>query len=146
MGINIIPDVISAAESQSIAEDLLQRHPNISQENLHLTLDDEFRYLDYIPNLYVTNLKHQIGRYAVTMCGAGWYPGEKWHTDGTDDELTFLLYLSGDNNCGGEFHTTHSKNKFELNSLFVLNSSVLHYVTPYHGTIPRIAFKWRYKV
>ena len=146
MDVNIISNVISSAESQSIAEDLILRHPNIVQENLHLTLSDEFRYLDYIPNLYVPDLKHQIGRYAVTMCGTGWYPGEKWHTDGSDDELTFLLYLSGDNACGGEFHTTKSKNKFELNSLFVLNSSILHCVTPYAGKIPRIAFKWRYKI
>jgi hypothetical protein len=80
------------------------------------------------------------------MCGAGWYPGEEWHTDGTEDELTFLMYISGDNTQGGDFYTKTSTNKFELNSLFVLNSSILHCVTPYDSKIPRIAFKWRYKI
>lgn len=145
MTFEIIPNVISQQESAVIVADLLDFDPEIATKSLHLELDDSFQYLDYLPNIHVPNLDHLIGRYAVTMNGAGWYPGDTWHTDGTSDEVSVLLYLSGDNSQGGDFLTRTSHNQFQLNSLFVFDSSVEHYVTPYTSSQPRIAFKWRYK-
>ena len=146
MSVEIIQNVISSEDAQTIVSDLVKLYPDLARENLHCTVDDSFQYLDYIPNLYVPNLKHQIGRYAVSMNKHGWYPGIEWHSDGTEDELSMLLYISGDNSHGGDFLTKESVNKFELYSLFILNSSIVHCVTPYSCNVPRIAFKWRYKI
>lgn len=144
--IQIIQDAVTSSDAETITADLIKLYPELVEQNLHLPVSDSFQYLDYIPNLYVPNLAHQIGRYAVSMGKEGWYPGVEWHTDGTDDEITMLLYVSGDNTHGGDFLTEDSSNKFELNSLFILNSSVSHAVTPYVHDVPRIAFKWRYKI
>ena len=145
MTVEIIRDVISEKESAIIVADLLDFAPEIATNSLHLDLEDGFQYLDYLPNIHIPDLGYLIGRYAVTMNGQGWYPGDTWHTDGTADEVSVLLYLSGDNSQGGDFLTRTSHNQFELNSLFVFDSSVEHYVTPYTSSVPRIAFKWRYK-
>lgn len=142
--LTIIDDVLTTEESQNIVHDLVAAYPEIIEKNLHLKIDDRFKFLDYIPNLYIPDLKHQIGRYVVTMNTQGWYAGDAWHSDGADNELTFLLYLSGDNSAGGDLLTEDSTSPFKLNSLFIFNSSVSHYVTPYSSNVPRIAFKWRY--
>jgi hypothetical protein len=146
MTVEIQHNVLTAEECKTIVQDLVCAHPGIVLENLHLVLDDRFGYLDYIPGLYVDNLGHQIGRYCVSMSASGWYPGIAWHTDGTRDEVSILLYLSGDPDQGGQFCTENSTHNFEPGALFVLDSSENHYVTPYSGATPRLAFKWRYKI
>ncbi len=146
MTVEIRHNVLTVEECKTIAKDLVEAHPNVVLENLHLILDSRFGYLDYIPGLYVPNLGHLIGRYCVTMCAPGWYPGDSWHTDGTPDEVSILLYLTGEPAQGGQFCTENSTHDFEPGALFVLNSSVNHYVTAYTGAAPRLAFKWRYKL
>ena len=146
MTVKIVHNVLTTDECKIIVNDLTDAHPEITKQNLHLQLDDRFGYLDYIPSLYIDNLGHQIGRYCVTMCSTGWYAGDAWHVDGTADELTLLLYLTGEPQGGGQFCTQESVHNFEPGALFVLNSSVSHYVAPYAGATPRLAFKWRYKI
>lgn len=146
MTVRIIPNAVTSEESKLIIKDLLDLHPEIAQSSHHLELSDAFGYLDYIPAIHIENLDRLIGRYAVSVIGQGWYAGDQWHEDGSKDEVTALLYLQGDNLCGGDLLTETTNNQFELNSLFVFNSSVSHYVTPYTSDLPRIAFKWRYKI
>ena len=80
-----------------------------------------------------------------TANGDNLYAGCDWHVDGDDDETSVLLYLQGDPEAGGEFCTETEKHKFEVGTMFVLQSSERHKVEHYNGITARIALKWKFK-
>jgi len=146
----IIYNILSNIENKKIIKHLIKQYPKLLNENCEISLNDEFAYLDSIPNFHIDNIKSQICRYVISTNFKDKlheYAGIHWHKDeDVDDEISVLLYLNGDNSKGGEFQLEDKSIQFKINSMFVFDSSINHKVKPYYGNETRIALKWRFKV
>jgi hypothetical protein len=145
----IIYNVLSEKENKDILSNLIKRYPELLIKNCHISLDNEFSYLDSLPKFYIDNVKSQICRYIIATNSndsLNEYAGTNWHKDGDEDETSVLLYLNGDNSKGGEFELKDRSIQFKVNSMFILNSFIDHRVKTYYGETTRVALKWRFKV
>ena len=145
----IVYNIIDKKENKQILNDLINSYPQLLKENCHISLNDKFKYLDIYPNLNIDNIKSLICRYVISTNSKdklNEYAGIHWHNDGDEDEISALLYLNGDNNKGGELQLKDKSLQFEINSMFIFNSSITHKVNSYYGNETRIALKWRFKV
>tara|TARA_B110000503_G_C7136033_1_gene408821 strand:- start:853 stop:1296 length:444 start_codon:yes stop_codon:yes gene_type:complete len=145
----IIYNILSENENKEIVNSIVKKHPELLIKNCHISLSEEFAYLDSLPKSHLVDIKSQICRYVIGTNSndkLNEYAGTNWHKDGDTDEVSVLLYLNGDNNKGGEFELKDNLIPFQINSMFVLNSAIDHRVRPYLGKNTRIALKWRFKL
>ncbi len=145
----IIDNIINEKENETITNALYKKYFNFYEKNCHLNLDDNFKYLDNLPKFYIDNIKNVLGRYFIITNSKdelNEYAGIHWHRDGEKNELSVLLYLTGDFNKGGELMFKKKSMKFKINSMFVFNSFILHKVNKYYGDNIRLAIKWRFQI
>jgi len=145
----IIDNILSEKENKDILNSLVKRYPELLIKNCHISLDNQFSYLDILPKLYIDNVISQICHYVIATNSndkLNEYAGINWHKDGNEKQISVLLYLNGDNSKGGEFQLKDRLIQFKVNSMFILNSSIDHRVKAYYGESTRIALKWRFKV
>jgi hypothetical protein len=140
-------NVVPHGEIDNILFLVGQHHPeafisNSYNESVH----DALQHLRFLPYNYV-DVSGSCNDFVLlsSVNSEDDYGGRMWHSDGNDNETTVLLYLQGDPESGGEFCTEDSKNKFEVGTMFVLNSCELHMVEPYNNELARIALKWKFK-
>lgn len=143
----IYDDVIGENDIKIIMDTLIEKYPQLLNSNNHIETDDEsLSFITMIPKMLIENLGRPLCLILLsTVDNQSDYAGKDWHIDGDDDETTVILYLNGDNTCGGEFLTKDNVYSFKPGSMIVIPSSALHKVQPYNSTNARIAVKWKFK-
>ena len=140
-------NVITKAENDYIQAHLKSVYPELYENNCDINLDESFSYIDSIPLQYINNVKSVNARCAISNNGGNKFAGYEWHADTEDqDEVSVLLYLSGDNTAGGELQVGEELIPFKCNSLLIMNSLTKHKALPYKGKETRLAVKWKFKV
>jgi hypothetical protein len=143
----IIHDIITGDDVKIIMDMIVEKYPRLLNSNNHIETNDEsLNFITMIPKTYIQNLGEPLCLVLLsTINGQSDYAGREWHVDGDKGETSVILYLSGDNTCGGEFLTEEVTYKFQVGSMIVIPSDKLHKVQPYNSSIPRIAIKWKFK-
>jgi hypothetical protein len=143
----IIHDIITDNDVKVIMDMIVEKYPQLLNSNNHIETNDEsLNFITMIPKTYIQNLGEPLCLVLLsTINDQSDYAGREWHVDGDEDETSVILYLNGDNTCGGEFLTEEVTYKFQVGSMIVLPSNKLHKVQPYNSHIPRIAIKWKFK-
>jgi mannose-6-phosphate isomerase-like protein (cupin superfamily) len=143
----IINDVIDKTDIEVILNTIIEKYPQLLNSNNHIETDDEsLNFITMIPKMHIENLGEPLCLILLsTIDNKSDYAGKDWHVDGLDDETSVILYLKGDNTCGGEFSTKDNTYSFKPGSMIVIPSNVLHKVEPYNSENSRIAVKWKFK-
>jgi len=143
----IIDDVIDESDVKVILDTLIEKYPQLLNSNNHIQInDDSLSFITMIPKMNIENLGEPLCLILLSSINdKSDYAGKDWHIDGDEDETTVILYLNGDNRCGGEFLTKDNVYSFKPGSMIVIPSNQLHKVQPYNNDNARIAVKWKFK-
>ena len=143
----IIHDIITDDDIKFIMNIIVEKYPQLLNSNNHIETNDEsLSFITIIPKTYIQNLGEPLCLVLLSMIDdQSDYAGKEWHVDGNEDETSVILYLNGNNTCGGEFLTEDVTYKFQVGSMIVIPSNKLHKVQPYNSNVPRIAIKWKFK-
>ncbi len=143
----IYKNIVPVEEIEKILALIQLYHPEAFVKNSYNeNVDFNLQHLRMLPFNYVPITGNCIDFVLLSsVTDKDDYGGRIWHSDGSSDQTSIMLYLQGDPNSGGEFCIKKEKHKFEVGTMFVLNSFELHKVEPYNNTLSRIALKWKFK-